>query len=121
MISDHFNKIDNSSHKTLWAIAAMLVFICQIVAFFMVADGQVKKAEARDQRIASERIAVASCLETSVGAARHSCLQQARVNDNYQTAAAATVPDNSARPLARNTVGEASLVRGMLPVAFAAN
>jgi hypothetical protein len=73
MFSDHLRKIDNASGKTLLLIAAGLVIVCQLVAMVLVAQGQVDKAYVREASQASERSAVAWCIETSYGAELKSC------------------------------------------------
>ena len=78
MFSDHLRKIKEIPHNTLLGMAAGFVILCQLVALAMVADEQVKKAQVRETQRISERIATAHCMESSMGAARHSCLQQAK-------------------------------------------
>lgn len=78
MFSDHLRKIQEIPHKTLLGVAGGFVILCQLVALAMVADEQVKKAQVRETQRISERIATAHCMESSMGAARHSCLQQAK-------------------------------------------
>lgn len=117
MISDHFRKpeTDTISAGTLWAIAGALVIICQLVAFVMVADGQVKKAELRESQLALQRVAIASCLESSIGAARHSCLQQARASDSYVSAGLPVAGGSSIAKIRSPAIG------AMLPTTFASN
>lgn len=62
----------------LWAAAGLALF-CQLVAVAFVADEQVAKARIRDYQRGIEMQAVAQCVETRAGAARHGCIQQARV------------------------------------------
>lgn len=83
MFSDHVRNV-NSGHngmagKVLLAIGGLAI-VGQLGAVAMVADGQVKKAEQRASRAIAEHIAVQHCLEASIGATRHSCLQQARAD-----------------------------------------
>jgi len=78
MFSDHVAKINAIPRKTLLGVAGGFLILCQLVALAMVADEQVKKAQARETLRISERIATAHCMESSMGAARHSCLQQAK-------------------------------------------
>lgn len=73
MFSDHLRKIDHASGKTLFLIAAGLVIICQLVAMVLVAQGQVDKAHMRETSQASERTAIAWCVETSYGAELRGC------------------------------------------------
>ena len=76
MISDYLQKIDQISYKALFGVAAVLVILCQLVAMALVVDGQVSKAHLRDAQYASERVAIAYCIESSNGVARNNCLQQ---------------------------------------------
>ena len=78
MFSDHLRKINEIPRKTLLGVAGGFLILCQLVALAMVADEQVKKAQVREAQRTSERIAAAHCWESSMGAARHSCLQQAK-------------------------------------------
>ena len=67
MISDHFQKVDVISNRTLFLLAGGLVIVCQLVAMAVVSDGQVKKAQLRNLGIASQQTAFAQCLEASIG------------------------------------------------------
>ena len=67
MISDHFQKVDVISNRTLFLLAGGLVIVCQLVAMALVSDGQVKKAQVRDLGVANQQAAFAQCLEASVG------------------------------------------------------
>lgn len=80
MFSDHLPKIDQTSSKALFAVAAGLIILCQLVAMAFVVDGQVKKAHARNALHASERMAVAYCIESSTGVARNTCIAQAQAS-----------------------------------------
>ncbi|MBK5204808.1 MAG: hypothetical protein JJD98_05170 [Polaromonas sp.] len=75
MFSDHLQKIDKVSSKTLLGVAGGLVILCQLIAMALVVDGQVKNAQLRG---ASERIAMAQCRQSNMGGAWQSCIQQAR-------------------------------------------
>ena len=79
MFSDHLRKIDEMPYKTMLLVAAGLVILCQLAAMAFVADSQVAKAKLRDEQRQAELAAIAHCMETSAGAARQSCIQQARV------------------------------------------
>lgn len=73
MFSDHLQKIDHASGKTLLLIAAGLVIVCQLVAIMLVSQGQVEKAQARETNRANQRTAIAWCMETSRGADLRTC------------------------------------------------
>lgn len=73
MISDHFQKLDLISSRTLFMFAGGLVIVCQLVAMALVSDGQVKKAQLRNLGVASQQAAFAQCLEASVGNGGQRC------------------------------------------------
>ena len=79
MFSDHLPKIEETPYKTLLLIAAGLVILCQLAAMAFVAESQVAKAKERDDQRRAELTAISQCMETSAGAARSQCIQQARV------------------------------------------
>ncbi len=91
MFSDHLQKIDQASGKTLLLVAAGLVIVCQLVAMVLVAQGQVEKAQAREATQASQRIATAWCLETSRGTELRGCANQQSAGYSAQTADNAAV------------------------------
>jgi hypothetical protein len=75
MFSDHLRKIDDAPHKTLLLVAAGLVMACQLVAMALVAGEQVQKAQMRGDSHASRQVMVASCVESSRGAAVKDCFR----------------------------------------------
>lgn len=79
MFSEHLRKFDELPYKTLLAVAAGLVIVCQLAAMAFVADAQVAKAKLRDDQRRAELTAIAHCMETRAGSARNSCIEQARV------------------------------------------
>jgi hypothetical protein len=79
MISDHLRKFDEMPYKTLLLAAAGLVILCQLTALAFVADSQVEKAKLRESQRAAQMQAIAQCMETSAGPARHNCIRQVRV------------------------------------------
>ena len=76
MFSDHLQKIDHASGKTLLMTAGGLVIVCQLVAMILVSQGQVDKAKARETSRANQRIATAWCIETTRGAELRACAAQ---------------------------------------------
>jgi hypothetical protein len=92
MFSDHLRKFDEMPYKTLLLVAAGLVILCQLAAMAFVADAQVAKAKVRDDQRRAEFMAIAQCMETRAGAARHSCIQQARVVATALPPAAESAP-----------------------------
>jgi len=87
MFTEHLRKFDELPYKTLLLVAAGLVILCQLAAMAFVADSQVAKARLRDEQRKAELVAIAHCMETSAGAARHNCIQQARVVATAQSPA----------------------------------
>lgn len=79
MFSDHMPKIEEMPYKKLLLIAAGLVILCQLAAMAFVAESQMAKAKERDSQRRAELTAISECMETSAGAARSQCIQQARV------------------------------------------
>lgn len=80
MFSDHLRKFDEMPYRTLLWVAAGLVILCQLVVVGFVADAQVTKAKVRDYQRNTEMLGIAQCVEeTRAGAARHACIQQARI------------------------------------------
>lgn len=100
MFSDHLKKIDETPYKTLLWVAAGLVFVCQLVAIGVVADGQVTKAKMRDFQRNAEIQAIAQCMDNASGPARQSCMQQARM-----VAGTSLPPENTAAPKAQALAG----------------
>jgi hypothetical protein len=94
MFSDHLPKIEEMPYRTLLLVAAGLVILCQLAAMAFVAESQVAKAKERDDQRRAELMAISQCMETSAGAARSQCIQQARV---VATASAARPPKTRPR------------------------
>lgn len=117
MFSDHLPKIDEVPNRTLFLVSAGLVVLCQLVAMAMVVDGQVSVAQVRDALRVSERTAINQCMESSLGAARHSCILQAKaantpVQDGQSTQALADTEESDITALPANPV------QGFLPASF---
>jgi hypothetical protein len=97
-------------YKALLLVAAGLVILCQLAAMAFVADSQVAKARLRDEQRKAELVAIAHCMETSAGAARHNCIQQARV-----VASSATTPRTNEAPKAPAYAEASGGNGGMMP------
>jgi hypothetical protein len=112
MFSDHLRKIDEMPYKTMLLVAAGLVILCQLAAMAFVADAQVARAKLRDEQRRAELVAIAHCMETSAGAARHNCIQQARVADTASPQPAAdSMPREPAFAEASSSAGNAMSAR----------
>jgi hypothetical protein len=110
MFSDHLPKIDEMPYRTLLLVAAGLVILCQLAAMAFVAESQVAKARERDDQRRAELMAISQCMETSAGAARSHCIQQARVVATAPTQPAA---ENMSKAPA---YADASTSSGAMPV-----
>ncbi len=99
MFSDHLQKIDQASGKTLLLIAGGLVIICQLVALVLVSQGQVEKAQARENNQANQRSATAWCFETSHGTELRSCATLAPASAATPDAMPATTPTEEYLPV----------------------
>ncbi len=115
MLSDQFQKIERTSSRNLFLIAAGLVIVCQLVAMAMVADGQVKKAALREAQISAQNVALASCFESSARFDRNNCMRQLQADNS--SAAINTMASNGEGFSASQAV---SLAGGLMNVAFAA-
>ncbi|NMM08411.1 hypothetical protein [Polaromonas sp.] len=121
MFADHLPKIDEVPNRMLFLAAAALVILCQLAAMALVVDGQVNSAQVRDALRVSERTAINRCMETSLGTARHNCIQQAKaakaakasIQDGQSTQALADTEESDITALPANPV------QGFLPVSFA--
>lgn len=108
MFSDHLKKVDNAPQKTLFIVAACLVLACQLVAMVMVVDGQVRKAALRDAHDASERVAIAQCMQGRMGFVRQSCIEQAQARSSNERLAILEAPTVVANDAARFSDGARS-------------
>ncbi len=61
MFSEHLKKVDEIPYKALGAVAAGLVFVCQLVALVRVLDGQLEKAHLHEVQYNSAQMAMADC------------------------------------------------------------
>jgi hypothetical protein len=112
MLSEYLQKIREVQRRALLWAAAGLALICQLVAVAFVAGEQVAKARIRDYQRSIEMQAVAQCIETRAGTARHRCIQQARVLAS-QSFPPVDAPGGASSVMARNGAGAAA---GGMPV-----
>jgi hypothetical protein len=94
--------------------AVVLLLVLMLTGIASVAGHQVQKAQARESMLASQRSAVAHCVEVMRGAELNSCIQKAKADvDGPQTMA--VVSNSSA--FSRSSAGSSS-TQGFTPVAF---
>lgn len=86
MFSDHLQKIDHASGKTLLLIAGGLMIFCQLVAMMLVSQGQVERAQARETNRANQRTAIAWCMDNSRGAELRACAPEQSAGYNAKAA-----------------------------------
>ncbi len=86
MFSERVKKVDTMPSRVLFGVAAGLVFMCQLAALVLVANGQVEKAHARDAYYTSAQMEMADCSKTYSGPARSQCIEQINADINpYST------------------------------------
>ncbi len=96
--------------------AVVLLLVVMLTGIASVAGNQVQKAQARESMLASQRSAVAHCVEVMRGAELNTCIQKAKADvDGAQTMA--VVSNSSA--FSRSSQGN-SAAQGFTPVAFSA-
>ncbi len=118
MFSSHLPKVHTVPREYLFAGAGLLLVVGMLVGIAMVASGQVKKAEAREAALASQRIAMVQCMETMGGAELNKCIIQAQAAPDEVSRT--TLADNSVG-FSRSTAGSAGSAQGLIPVAFSAH
>ena len=92
MFSERVKKVDTMPFRVLLGVAAGLVFLCQLAALALIANGQVEKAQARDTYYTSAQMEMADCSKTYSGPARSQCIEQINAAINpYSTYT--TLPD----------------------------
>ncbi|MES2414778.1 MAG: hypothetical protein V4614_13310 [Pseudomonadota bacterium] len=129
MFADHMTPVtkkpDLFSNRNLLLMAGGLIIVCQLVAMVLVAQEQVKKAEARDSQMSQQRVAIAKCFELNTRAGRQDCMLQAR-NASFQDGAQIATSANPGRESPSytdfNSGSSPAVMRiGAVAVSFAAN
>lgn len=119
MFSASLKKIDHMPFKTMLALAACLVIICQLIAMALVVEGQVRKAEARDSSLDSRRTAIAQCNQAGTAAARQSCVQQTQAAfSTPQEPASGRVQALAISPQLDSADAVAGKEQGLMPASF---
>lgn len=86
MFSERVKKVDTMPFRGLLGVAAGLVFMCQLAALALVANGQVEKAHVRDAYYSSAQTEMADCSKTYSGPKRNQCIEQINATINpYST------------------------------------
>ena len=67
-------------YKALLAVAAGLVFLCQLLAMVLVVNGQVEKAQLRTAQHNATDTAIADCSNAVSGLARSHCIDQVNLS-----------------------------------------
>ena len=82
MFSNHLPKIDSVPRDYFFVGGGLFLIVALLLVFATVAEGAMEKAQRRDSLQASQRSAVAYCVETLRGVALNNCVHQAKA-DNY--------------------------------------
>jgi hypothetical protein len=83
MFSSQLPKKNPLPFESLFAGVGLLLVVALLAGIASVASGQVKKAELRESLLASQRTAMASCLESLGGSALNQCLIDARATQAF--------------------------------------
>lgn len=117
MFSNHLPKLHSVPRQYLHVGAAVLVLVVMLTGFVSVANGQVRKAELRESLLASQKTAIAYCMEVKRGAEMNSCIHQAKADTEGQQTS--TVVANTAG-FSRSAAVPSS-VQSLVPVSFSAH
>ena len=117
MFSNHLQKIHSVPRKYIYLGAVVVVLVGMLTGIASVASEQVKKAELRESLLASQRTAIAYCVEVMRGAALNHCVQRARADaDGAQT----TVMVANTAGFNRGVAAASTGVQGLVPVVLTA-
>jgi hypothetical protein len=118
MFDNLIERIAQSPKQALFLAAGVVVIVAQLVSMAMLAQGEVRKAHARETVRESTRLALMDCLENNPSTTLSACAarasmqvagtQDGRFDDGYASAAAAV-----------GTV-RASIGSSIVPVTYAA-
>lgn len=107
MFTSHMPPVNHIPRHYYYLGAGVVLIVGLLVGMAVVASGEVKKAQARDLVLASQKNAMTYCVENLRGSAFNACMQQARAN---------SFNDGSRSSLATGAKGEAILAGGTAPV-----
>jgi hypothetical protein len=114
--------INNIPRQYFYFGAGIAVIFGLLIGIAIVASGEVKKAQARDSLLASQKSAMTYCVENLRGAAFNACMQQARAetfNDGSRTSVADNIAKNGA-VLAGGTLTTPTNSQSLMPASFSA-
>lgn len=119
MFTSHMPPVNQIPRQYYYLGAGVVLIVGLLVGIAVVASGEVKKAQARDTLLASQKNAMTYCVENLRGSAYNACMQQARAesyNDGSRTNPADTAKGGAilAGGLAPASTGSQSL----MPVSF---
>lgn len=107
MFTSHMPPVNQIPRQYFYLGAGVALIVGLLVGMAAVASGEVKKAQARDLLLASQKNAMTYCVENLRGSAFNACMQQARA-DSFN--------DGSRPTLAAGAKGDAILAGGTAPV-----
>lgn len=120
MFTAHLPPVNQIPRQYFFLGAGVALIVGLLVGIAVVASGEVKKAQARDSLLASQKNAMTYCVENLRGSAFNACMQQARAesfNDGSRTGIAAV---NGAAILAGGTAPVSAGSQGLMPISFSA-
>lgn len=107
MFTSHMPPVNQIPRQYFYLGAGVALIVGLLVGMAVVASGEVKKAQARDLVLASQKNAMTYCVENLRGSAFNACMQKARA-DSFN--------DGSRSNLATGAKGDAILAGGAAPV-----
>ncbi|HYW58307.1 MAG TPA: hypothetical protein VE934_15230 [Polaromonas sp.] len=114
MFSNHLPRVNSVPREYIHLGAAVLVLLVMLTGLASVANGQVRKAELRESLLASQKTAIAYCMESKRGAELNSCIQLAKADS--EGAQTSVVVANTAG-FSRSAMAPSS-VQGFVPASF---
>lgn len=117
MAAEQVKKARGFSMKSMFGIAAGLVFVCQLAAMVLVVQGQVEKAQHRDARPEPAHAALADCAKKPANRQRGPCAGQVQAAA-YPYSVFEDAPDHahavSPVAAARDAAGAANQEQGVM-------
>ena len=119
MFSTHLPPARSLPREYLYLGAGVALIVGLLASIAMVANGEVKKAQARESMLASQQTAVAYCVENLRGAALSTCMRHARAevyNDGAKSTLAGNEPAGAVMAASQTRAPADNM--GMMPVSF---
>lgn len=123
MFTSHMPPINQIPRQYFYLGAGVALIVGLLVGMAVVASGEVKKAQARDLVLASQKNAMTYCVENLRGSAFNACMQKARAdsfNDGSRNTLATGGNAKGDAILAGGTAPVSAGSQGLMPISFSA-